>query len=229
MLKRFPSSISCTDNICIIFTNPNIKSAEGEPLVKIGMCEDDKLRERIKSLSRSSGVPGKFKCEYAIKVRGKGKERAIEKALHDGLAHCRESEAKARRKGSNEFFKIEVEEAKALLRIADLMGGKDVTASANPADQKRTDEPLEGRKGRFKFSMVDIKPGDKLQFKRDSEVQCQVVNDRRVEFRGNVMSLAAATKLALKDTGRNWSSARWSDHWLWKGVTLQELRLQREA
>lgn len=188
-------------------------------LIKIGRTDNDKLDVRIKQLD-TTGVPLPFECFYAVKVEN---ATAIEQRLHEGLDNCR---VRHRR----EFFETTPEQAKALLSVAEIMGGVEVTPLGPVVEDPTDTQALEKAHKRSTcayFSLLGIEPGEKLQFKNDSTIECKVVNDSEVLFKDEVMSLTGAANKTLEDLGHDWKVSG-PAYWCWHGKSLYELRLERE-
>ena len=79
--------------------------------IKIGTTEN--LEQRMKQLDNTS-VALPFECYYAVEVSDAS---LIEKKMHQGLDDCRI-------RNYREFFRITPEQAKSILGIAEVMGGK---------------------------------------------------------------------------------------------------------
>ena len=77
-------------------------------LVKIGMTTQEDIERRMRELY-TTGVPVPFECQFACKVK-KGDCAKIEKALHTAFAPQRIN-------ANREFFRIQVEQAKAILEL----------------------------------------------------------------------------------------------------------------
>ena len=202
--------------IVYILTN---KSMPG--LIKIGRTSDGKLKTRIKQLD-TTGVPLPFECFYAVKVDDAA---AIEKKLHQGLDHCKVRDRR-------EFFETTPEQARALLSVAEVMGGTDVTPTgpvvSDPTDTQAL-ERAEQRRTRFHFGILGIEPGEKLQFKKDLTIECEVINNSQIEFRGEPMSLSRAANILIEEMGYDWGGAIAGPmFWCWHGETLHDLRLKNE-
>ena len=75
-------------------------------LVKIGMTTQKEIEQRMKELY-TTGVPLPFECQFACKVK-KSDCAKIEKALHTAFSPSRVNP-------NREFFRIQVEQAKAIL------------------------------------------------------------------------------------------------------------------
>ena len=89
--------------IVYLLTNPVMPG-----LVKIGMTTQEDIDKRMKELY-TTGVPVPFECQFACKVK-KGDCARIEKALHTAFAPQRIN-------ANREFFRIQVEQAKAILEL----------------------------------------------------------------------------------------------------------------
>lgn len=193
-------------------------------LVKIGHTDRD-LEKRIKELD-TTGVPLPFECFYAVKVETLDAAVAIEKKIHQGLDECRIRDRR-------EFFETSAESATALLKVAEVMGGVDVTPKDVVVDDPQDKQDLERahkRGNRFQFSMLGIEPGEWLQFKKDNTIQCEVVNDTQVRFRDEVTSLSTSANTIIEEMGYDWGGkVRGPAFWCWQGRTLLELRSERDV
>ena len=187
--------------------------------IKVGVTEN--LEQRIKQLDNTS-VALPFECYYAVEVNDAG---AIEKKMHQGLDDYRVRQ-------NREFFNASPEIAKSLLEIAEVMGGKDVTPKNAIVETEQDRQALDKahkRRARFNFGMLDIQPGATLCFKKDETITCKVIDDRRVEFRGEDMSLSASANLVLTEMGYDWGGAvQGPVWWCLNGKTLDELRNQND-
>ena len=196
--------------IVYILTNESMPD-----VIKVGVT--DNLEERIKKLD-STNTPLPFECYYAVEVEDAS---GIEKKMHLGLDDYRIRQ-------NREFFGAAPEKAKAFLEIAEKMGGRNVTPSCavveSPQDQQALDNAHNRRK-RFNFSMLDIQPGTELQFKKDNTITCEVIDDKRVMFRGEEMSLSSSANTILLEMGFDWGGAvQGPIWWCLDGRTLDDLR-----
>ena len=86
-----------------------------------------------------------------------------------------------------------------------------------------------GRRSKFTFSSVGIPVGSILHFVRDENVTVTVVDDRNVEFEGEVTSLTQSSLILLnRDHGWNSSSVTGPRYWVFENETLSERRLRLE-
>ena len=186
--------------------------------IKIGVT--DVLEQRVKQLDNSS-VALPFQCYYAVEVDNAS---VIEKKLHEGLDDCRITQ-------NWEFFNTTPEQAKSLLGIVEVMGGKNVTPTIDIVESPQDHEALKrARKNRerFNFQILGIDVGTSLEFRKDVTITCEVVDDTQVRFRDEVMSLSKSADIVLREMGYEWTSVRGTIWWCLNGETLHELRVRLE-
>ena len=203
-------------NIVYIFINQSMPD-----MVKIGIT--DNVERRVKELSGSTGVPLPFECYYAVKVSEDAKK--LEKKIHEGFD-------KQRVRREREFFYTSPENAKSILEILEIMGGENVTPKDDIVESQEEKQALdEARKlrTRFNFSMLDIKPGEILKFKKDNSIVCEVHDETQVKFRDKITSLSNSADIILKEMGYEWLSVQGPRWWVYERKTLSELRNERES
>jgi hypothetical protein len=186
--------------------------------IKIGVT--DVLEQRVKQLDNSS-VALPFQCYYAVEVDNAS---VIEKKLHEGRDDCRIRQ-------NREFFNTTPEQAKSLLGIVEVMGGKNVTPTIDIVESPQDHEALKrARKNRerFNFQILGIDVGTSLEFRKDVTITCEVVDDTQVRFRDEVMSLSKSADIVLREMGYEWTSVRGTIWWCLNGETLHELRVRLE-
>ena len=199
--------------IVYILTNESMPDT-----IKVGITEN--LDRRVRELDNTS-TPLPFECYYAVEVENAS---AIEKKIHEGLDDKRIRQ-------NREFFNATPEQAKAILEIAEVMGGKNVTPKEDivetPQDKQALDSARKKRK-RFNFSMVNILPGTLLEFVKDNSITCEVVDENKVKFRDKVTSLSDAADSILKEMGYDWEGVQGPLWWSYKGKSLRDLRYETE-
>lgn len=179
--------------------------------VKIGLTTD--LEQRIRSLD-TTGVPLPFECFYACTVKNSG---FVEKQLHDAFLDHRV-------RSSREFFEISPERIVSALKLAEIENvtpKKDFVESQE--DQKALNQARTNR-AIFNFKMVDISVGAELIFSRDENIKARVVDNRSIEYNGEITSLS---KSAQKILGYDYGIAG-TDYWMFEGETLDERRRRFE-
>ena len=118
-----------------------------------------------------------------------------------------------------------------VVAILEQFGRKNVTPpKPRRAGSEVADSPKPKRK-MFKFPMVGIEPGETLTSVWDENVTCAVVDDRLVEFGGEVMTLSAAAKRVIRGRGKNWKSVAGPDSWCYGDPprTLNKLRDEKRS
>ena len=195
--------------IVYLLTNPVMPG-----LVKIGMTAQKDIEKRMRELY-TTGVPVPFECQFACKVK-KGDCGKIEKALHAAFSPQRVN-------ANREFFRIQVEQAKAIL---ELFHHTDVTEEvSDEIENDLTDEDKAAtKKARLhrpplNFFEMGMKKGDVLQWKDDPSVTLSVYTERTVIFEGKEMAISAVTR-DLK--GSKWYVAPGS-YWLYNERLLSEI------
>lgn len=197
--------------IVYILTNPAFPD-----YVKIGKTSN--LKKRLMSLDNTS-MPLPFECYYAVKVEDSSK---VERLLHQSFD-------KYRVRKNREFFELLPENAKSALQLAD---GKEVTPDydiVETKDDQRALNKARSQRERFKFSLLNIDPGVVLTFAKDIDITCEVIDDKMVRFRGEVMSLTASALIVINEMGYDWSKISGPAYWQHNGVSLYDLRLKYDV
>ena len=199
--------------IVYILTNESMPDT-----IKVGIT--DNLDRRVRELDNTS-TPLPFECYYAVEVENAS---VIEKKIHEGLDDKRIRQ-------NREFFNATPEQAKAILEIAEVMGGKNVTPTEDivetPQDKQALDTARKKR-SKFNFGMVNIEPGTILEFVKDKTITCEVIDDSKIKFRGEVTSLSASANTVLHEMGYDWEQAHGPKFWMHQGKSLRDLRSEKE-
>ena len=199
--------------IVYILTNESMPDT-----IKIGIT--DNLERRIKELDNTS-TPLPFECFYAVEVEDAS---VIEKQLHQGLDDKRIRQ-------NREFFNATPEQAKALLKMVEFMGGKDVTPKEVIAESEQDKQALNSAKQkrkRFNFEMVNLAPGTILEFVKDNTITCEVHDDTKVKFKNEITSISNAADIVLREMGYDWAAVQGPIWWSYQGKTLRDLRREYE-
>ena len=195
--------------IVYILTNQSMPDT-----IKIGIT--DNLERRVRELDNTS-VALPFECYYAVEVKDASK---IEKKIHEGLDDKRIRQ-------SREFFNASPEQAKSILEIAEVMGGKNVTPKNDivetPQDKEALDRSRKVRK-RFNFAMINIPPKTILEFAKDKTITCEVFDETQIKFRDKITSLSDAAFIILTEMGYDWTAVQGPRWWLYNGKSLSDLR-----
>lgn len=87
----------------------------------------------------------------------------------------------------------------------------------------------QSRRDVFRFSMVDIPVGSTLTFSKDETITAHVVDDKKIEFEGQVMTTSAAAVKVLQRLGGKLNQAQGPLYWMYEGETLVERRIRLET
>lgn len=196
------------ENVGIVYALTN----EAMPgLVKIGMTSNLKVDIRKNQLYRGcSGVPLPFECAYACKVKNFAK---IEKVLHVVFAPDRINP-------NREFFKMDIDRAIAIL---ELLGPNNMTKEVNEEldegiskEEIRAKEILKKKRPAFNFERMKIPVGSILKFVNDDQIEIEVVEGNKVKYKGETMSLSAATQRLLPYITHP------TPYWIYEGEKLSD-------
>ena len=189
-------------------------------LIKVGITDD--LERRMKELDKT-GTPLPFECFYAVEI-DESVAPKIEKKIHEGFDDKRTRQ-------NREFFSATPEQAKSILEIAEIMGGKDVTPKEDIVETPQDKQALENAKkqrSRFNFQMIDLQPGTILKFRKDETITCEVHDDTKIKFRDKITSLSNAAEIILKEMGYDWSAYQGPRWWMYEGKNLRDIRRESE-
>ena len=196
--------------IVYLLTNPCMPG-----LVKIGMTTQEDIDKRMKELY-TTGVPVPFECQFACKVNNKDCAK-IEKALHTAFEPQRVNK-------NREFFKINVEQAKAIL---ELFHHTDVTEDVSEEIQNDlTDEDkaastkAQAKRPPLIFFEMGMQKGDILIWKDDPTITATVNSERKILFNDEETSLSA---LSAKLKGYNVKHIAPGAHWLFNDKLLSDI------
>ena len=166
-----------------------------------------------------TSVPVPFTCYYAARVEDPARvERSLFEAFGDKRSHPR-----------REFFTVDPHRAAAVIKLVeveDVTNQVEIDTSTGNEDTVSVNRAT-ARTERLNFEMLDIQVGEILEFVKDPEITCRVVNQKpaRVEYEGEIMSLSVSAQKAMNSS---WG-LQGSQYWMYGGRTLQEIREQMEA
>ena len=195
--------------IVYILTNESMPDT-----IKVGITEN--LDRRIRELDNTS-TPLPFECYYAVEVENAS---AIEKKIHEGLDDKRVRQ-------NREFFNATPEQAKAILEIAEVMGGKNVTPKEDIVETPQDKQALENarkKRGRIDyFGILGIQKGTTLTFSKDENITCVVSDNGKIIFRDKETTLSGSALLITNEMGYDWGQVQGAGYWCYQGKTLRDL------
>ena len=197
-----------------ILTNESMQD-----IIKIGIT--DNLSRRLRDLDNTS-TPLPFECFYALEVED---AQSIEKLLHEAFDDKRVRQ-------NREFFNCTPEQAKSALKIAEKMGGRDVTPKEVVVETEQDKQALDTakkKKGRVDyFGVLGINVGETLTFSKDHSLTCKVKENGQVLFREELTTLSGSALIIVSEMGYNWQQVRGAGYWCYKGTTLLDLYQQSQ-
>ncbi len=196
--------------IVYLLTNPVMPG-----LVKIGMTAQEDIDKRMKELY-TTGVPVPFECQFACRVK-KSDCIKIEKALHTAFEPQRIN-------ANREFFRIQVNQAKAIL---ELFHHTDVTEEVTDEIQNDLTEndkaasiKAQSKRPALNFFEMGLQKGDVLKWKDDPSISVTIVSDRKIEYEGEETSISS---LSAKLKGYNTKRIAPGAYWLFKDKLLGDI------
>lgn len=211
--------------VIYILTNPSFPA-----YVKIGYADD--IEKRLKQLNRSETIPFAFRVYATYNVDKRLTDKELHKlidALNPDLRTIETFDGKERVK---EFYAITAEEAYGLLEcIAKISGTEDRLQRMKPEGHEIMDEQIAeeiqdiARRGPFRFSMCNIKPGETVTYIEDKSITPTVVDDRHIEWQGETTSLSALAQ-RIKGFNHAVQGTLWFSY---NGKLLNDLRCEMEG
>ena len=195
--------------IVYVLTNPAMPG-----LVKIGKTSQLETEGRMRQLY-GTGVPVPFDCAFACQVKD---AHEVEKALHFAFGNTRVNP-------NREFFKIEAERVISVLRLLKVDEVTEEFESKIEADTEEVDKQSaeiykEAIRPRMNFHELDI-PNGSVLISKDGRLQVKVVEAKKVELNGELMSLTMATRRLL-DLPDN-QPIQPSPYWTFNARTVKEI------
>ena len=196
--------------IVYLLTNPVMSG-----LVKIGMTTQEDIDKRMKELY-TTGVPVPFECQFACKVK-KTDCAKIEKALHTAFEPQRIN-------ANREFFRIQVNQAKAIL---ELFHHTDVTEEVSDEIQndltdedKAASSKAQVKRPPLNFYEMGLQKGDVLIWKDDPSIYVTVISERKVSYKEEEVSISA---LSAQLKGYKVKHISPGAHWLFNDKLLSDI------
>jgi len=196
--------------IVYLLTNPVMPG-----LVKIGMTTQKEIDNRMKELY-TTGVPVPFECQFACRVK-KNDCAKIEKALHTAFAPERVNV-------NREFFRIKVEQAKAILELfhhEDFTEAfKDEIEDDLTPDDKEAVKKAKPRRPPLNFHEMGLHDGDTLVFVEDPSITAEIIGPKRVRSGDDKDISLTALTTKLRNTKYACQPTPW---WTFDGKNLNDI------
>ncbi len=205
--------------VIYILTNPSFPD-----YVKIGYA--DNIERRLNQLNRSECIPFAFRVYATYEVNSRLSDLKIHAIIDKLNPNLRSIDNFNGQKRVREFYAMSAEDAYSILEaIAEIHGCKDKLMLVNPNEEEiKAEETAEEvkkesrtRSANFTFSEWEIPIGAVLEYYTDSTITCMVVDDRKVDYNGEIMSLTGVAKII---TGKTSGIAgpryfKYKGTWLW--------------
>ena len=179
-------------------------------LTKIGRT-DRLIEDRLRELNNTS-VPFAFRCFYAAEVTNAAD---VERRLHDAFKDSHVGK---------EFFELHPYRAQ---RVLEMVALKDVTPRNDLPEEIAEIDPINNPRRthlrRFSMARIGLKPGETLQFIKDTTITATIHSDTEVLYNGQVLSLSRAALLAVHKCGYNWKTIPGPEVWLYRDQPLKEI------
>ena len=203
-----------------ILTNPSFK----EDWVKIGKSSRP-VDVRSKELDNTA-VPLPFEIFATMKTC---KYNEVEKLVHKTIDRLTDLRIRQNR----EFFNVAPQVALDIFKdIASAIDDAEIVLYENnipvvhKEDEKK--EKREMKRGRFKFSMVNIPIGSTLVF-IPTGIEVKVASDDQIEYESRIYKLSPFVGTFMPEDKRNASGAyQGSKYFSYKGKVLEEMRMGME-
>lgn len=207
-----------------ILTNPSFR----EDWVKIGKSSRP-VDVRSKELDNTA-VPLPFEIFATIKTV---KFNEVEKLVHKTIDRLTDLRIRQNR----EFFNVSPQIALDIFRdIAQTIDDAEVVEYEENRPKKSTEpekpdtnDAVKQKRPRFKFSMVDIKIGEKVVF-TPTGIEAKVASDDTVEYDNRIYKLSPFVGTFMPEEKRTHSNAyQGAKYFSYKGKVLEDLRKEKES
>lgn len=202
-----------------ILTNPSFK----EDWVKIGKSSRS-VDVRSKELDNTA-VPLPFEIYATLKT---SKYNEVEKLVHKTIDRLTDLRIRQNR----EFFNVSPEVALSILKdIANTIDDAEIFEPQRSGEYSDGDDNHAHveRRGRFKFSLVNIPIGSELTFV-PTGIKVKVASDDTVEFQDRIYKLSPFVGTFMPEDKRNTSGAyQGAKFFSYKGKILDDLRKELEC
>ena len=207
--------------VIYILTNPSFKE-----YVKIGYADD--IEKRLQQLNRSECIPFAFRVYATYEVDSRFSDLKIHSIIDKLNPNLRSIDNFNGQKRVREFYAMSPEDAYSILEaIAEIHNRTDKLKLVEPDVEAQNDESIAEeiqtetriRGANFTFSEWEIPVGAVLEYYKNPDIKCTVVDDRKVEYEGEVMFL---TSVAKKITGKQ-SGIAGPRYFKYKGTELWDI------
>jgi hypothetical protein len=190
-----------------ILKNPSFRD-----FVKIGYADD--VEERVKQLNSSECTPFAFRIYATYEVNSRLMDKKIHSIIDKLNPKLRSIDDYNGQKRVREFYAMSAEDAYSIFQaIAEINDcpeklKKWETSVESISEEKIAEEVMEEanyqrqeKHANFTFDYWQIPVGSILENVEDSTIKCTVIDNRRVEYNGEIMYMTPLAKLL---SGKQW-------------------------
>ena len=188
-----------SSGVIYVLTNPSFPE-----YVKIGYA--DNVNQRLAQLNRSECFPFAFRVYATYEVDSRLSDKKIHEIIDRLNPDLRAIESFEGKKRIREFYAMSPEDAYGLLKsIAEINGMEHKLKLITPNKQEKKAESLAEeiaeehiqKNKNFSFNICQIPVGAEIEYSHDPNIKCYVVDDRRVQYNGQIMYLTGLAKYLL--------------------------------
>lgn len=186
-----------SEGVIYILTNPSFRD-----YVKIGYA--DNIERRLKELNRSECTPYAFRVYATYDVTARLRDLKLHDLIDNLNPNLRSIETFNGQKRVREFYAMTPDAAYRILEAISEINGTperlrkwELTQSDEESENVAREIETESteRAVNFSFSKCQISVGDHIEYAYDESISATVVDDRKVDYNGETMSLTALAKL----------------------------------
>ncbi len=212
------------NGVIYILTNPSFPE-----YVKIGYADD--IDNRLKQLNRSECIPFAFRVYATYEVSSRLSDLKIHSIIDKLNPNLRSVENFNGKQRVREFYAMSPEDAYSILEaMAEIHERSDklklVALSQEDEKAEKTAQDIDTeaseRASNFSFTTCNIPIGDVIEYCDNKGITAKVVDDRHVEYNGEIMSLTALAKVL---SGKKYAIAG-PRFFKYKGEWLNDIRLR---
>ncbi len=178
-----------------IFTNPSFPD-----YIKIGYATD--IEDRLEQLNRSECIPFAFRVYATYEVETTLSDKKVHGIIDQLNPNLRSIETFNGKKRVREFYAMSPEDAYSLLQaMAEIHNCSNKLKLVQPTAAEKKDEAVAeeiektNRGELFSFEKCHIPKGTVLEYVKDSSITCTVVDDRKIEYHGEIMYMTTLAKI----------------------------------
>lgn len=207
-----------------------LKNPSFPDYIKIGYA--DNIERRLKQLNHSECIPFAFRVFATYEVNSRLSDKKIHSIIDKLNPELRSIDNFDGKKRIREFYAMSAEDAYAILEaIAEIHNRSDKLKKwdISPEDlkaEKIADEVKKEKQTRgtnFTFDECQVPVGAILEYVDDSNIKCTVVDERRIEYNGEIMYITPFAKIISGKSYISKGPRFLIDHFKYNGILLKTI------